>query len=216
MTGPTTTTTAIHIPIQRLQTHHRALELTLPLGLHGIVSHDDFQDFGRTMNEYINTYDAILERRNTIVACEVLVILFVYHFLIAPQFYKDKVSIFLGPVLVLISIIIIFLMWVVFFKKEAQQVIDEQNEVYRDVITTCTDMSQRVTSSLPSSSPVLNVTCILRSKASLDLIGSYKDMHCIEFTTTTALENNEDVAAPESDQVVTTKDDDHISYPHVV
>ena len=99
------------------------------------------------------------------------------------------------------------------FEEENQQVVDEQNEIYRNVITTCTDMSQRVTTTLPSSSPVLDVTCSLGSKSCKDWIGSYNNMDYIEFTLTNAIEKTEDAdtGTRTSNHVVVSKEDNQIS-----
>ena len=204
---------------------YRGLVVTdLPVDLHGIVSEHDFEEFCCTMNGYINQYDAILKRR-----WELVIVLFFISFL-AFVFIDD---IFFDPYgtgqdTMWTMIHSILHIWVgtaifvgmhylntsFFFKKEIQQVMDEQNDMYRNAVATCTDMSQRVTLTLPSSSPVLDVTCSLGSKSCKDWIGSYNNMDYIEFTTTTAFENTGDSctgAEPERKLVVTTKEDDQAS-----
>ena len=201
----------------------RALITVLPPGLNGIVSDNNFDDFSRTLNGYINEYDAILMRRKKIVTqqqyCDIAVFILVMMYFPsddAKEITMPRVILTLLNTFVYMGLWCIAYFWIrkAIFEEENQQVIDEQNEIYRNVITACTDMSQRVTTTLPSSSPALDVTCSLGSKSCKDWIGSYNNMDYIKFTTTTAFENtgdNHTGAESERNLVVTTKEDDPAS-----
>ena len=182
---------------------YRGLVVTdLPVDLHGIVSEHDFEEFCCTLNGYINEYDAILKRR-----WELVIVLFFISFL-AFVFMDDILfdPYGTGQDTMWTMIHSILHIWVgtaifvgmhylntsFFFKKEIQQVMDEQNDMYRNAVATCTDMSQRVTAMLPSSSPVMDVTCTVGSKASRDWIGPYNNMEYIQFTMTSGFENVKD------------------------
>ena len=194
----------------------------LPAELSGIVSDSDFHAFCRTFNAYINLYDAILTRRKKLATQQMQcdMILFILVMLNLPSDNTKEFSMRAAILTLLhnclytaLCLTAYFGMHRVCFRKLTQQVIDEQNEIYRNVITTCSDMSQRVTLTLPSSSPVTDVSCILGSKLWKDWIGSYNNMDYIEFTMTNAIEKTEDsdTSTPTSNHVVVSKQDNQIS-----
>jgi hypothetical protein len=176
--------------------HHRALDVaTLPLNLQGIVTEEHFQDFVRTINEYISMNDDLITRRSTIGAwCPMLLYLLIvniyYYYLVLPKFgSKIPVDPFLVQLAILLIIYILFSK--VLLRKQVQEIADEMSEVHRNIQTTCTDMSQRVTTSLPSSSPVIHVNCTLRSKTRWDFIGSYKYLDYLVLSINSTLEDTE-------------------------
>jgi hypothetical protein len=155
---------------------------TPPLGLSEIISEDDYQNFIRSTNGMIRIYDHILARRSLINIYPCLLYLFVYHGLILPNYHPEQRSIFFALVPLITFIVSCLLFSKVFMKKIIQEIDKELHDAYHNAQTTCVDLSQRPTSSLPSSSPEIHVKCTLQSKSCWDFVGSYIDMDYIEFT----------------------------------
>ena len=202
----------------------RSLVPVLPYGLHGIVSDKVYTDFCCTMNIYINSHDSILTRRKKIVSQQRFSYIFLFALVIifSQSFMTEQPSMwkFLNPIVrkaIFFAASCLLVNHEAFSHVRNQRLIVEQNKVYRSVNIACMGMSQRVTRTLPSFSPVTNVTCSFGSKVCTDWIGSYHIMDNIEFfITTSVFENTKDGGAGALERnhvVVVRKEDDQTFDP---
>ena len=213
-----TATTEVRISIREERT---ANSILLPVQLNGIVSENDFREFSFTILEQIRAYDLIVARRKKIIHFERTIIGlyfgFATRFILIPVVDMDTEDSVRSFVITSFTMCLAIGLLYVFhtlldsrlLQPKKQALVDEQNEIYRNVNATCVDMSQRVQSSLTSSSPVTSFTALLGMRAFTDGMGRYLNFEYIEFKMTTEgnesdnnnHNNDDDQNAPDSEQV---------------
>ena len=213
-----TAATEVRISIREERT---ANSILLPVQLNGIVSENDFREFSFTILEQIRAYDLIVARRKKIIHFERIILGvsfgFVVYFIIRPAINMEVDSVRSYVIWALILFFGIGVLHVTgklmeyILQPKILVLVDEQNEIYRNINATCVDMSQRVQASLTSSSPVTRFTTLLGLRAFTDGIGRYHNFEYIEFKMTTEgnesdtnnshHDDDDDQNAPDSEQV---------------